>query len=240
MIGNGCVIAIGGNEDKRGNTRESILAAFVRRAGGEDARLVIIPSASVQPEERVARYSRLFTRFGAGEVRAVHAERGVTSEERDAIRSASGIFITGGDQVRLMAFLRAGDCVEAIREAVRGGAVYAGTSAGASAASMLMIARSKRKKGADQVEYAAGLGLIPDAIIDQHFAQRQRLSRLIHAAREHRLTGIGIDENTAIVWNHDGIVVEGAGEVTIVDPEHRLDQTARRYRLEILRSGAKR
>ena len=238
MIGNGCVIAIGGNEDKRG-TRESILSAFVRRAGGEDARLVIIPSASVEPVQRAARYARLFTRFGAGEVRAVHAERGVTNDEREAIRTASGIFITGGDQVRLMEFLRAGGCVEPIREAVRNGAVYAGTSAGASAASMLMIAGSKRKKGADHVEYAAGLGLIPDAIIDQHFAQRRRLSRLIRAAREHSLTGIGIDENTAIVWNHDGIAVEGAGEVTIVDPEHKLDETARRYRLEILRPGAR-
>jgi cyanophycinase len=238
MIGKGCVIAIGGNEDKRG-TRESILHAFVLRAGGEEARIVIIPSASVQPAQRAARYSRLFAKFGAVSVRAVHAERGVTPEEREAIRTATGIFITGGDQVRLMHFLRASDCIEAIREAVRGGAVYAGTSAGASAASMLMIAGSTRKKGADQVEYAAGLGLIPDAIIDQHFAQRRRLSRLIRASREHRLTGIGIDENTAIVWNHDGIVVEGAGEVTIVDPEHRLEERARRYRLEILRSGAK-
>jgi len=239
MIGKGCVIAIGGNEDKRGSARESILAAFVRRAGGEDARVVVIPSASVEPVQRAARYSRLFTRFGAGEVRAVHAERGVTHDEREAIRTATGIFITGGDQVRLMDALRASDCVDAIRDAVRAGAVYAGTSAGASAASMLMIAGSKRKKGAEHVEYAAGLGLIPDAIIDQHFAQRQRLGRLIHAAREHRLTGIGIDENTAIVWNRDGIAIEGAGEVTIVDPEHRLDETTRRYRLEILRSGAK-
>lgn len=238
MIGNGCVIAIGGNEDKRG-TRESILAAFVRRAGGPEARVVVIPSASIQPVHRAARYTRLFTRFGAGEVRAIHAERGLAPEEREAIRNATGIFVTGGDQVRLMEFLREADCVDAIRDAVRGGAVYAGTSAGASAASMLMIASSRRHKGADVVQYAAGLGLIPDAIIDQHFGERRRLSRLIRAARDHRLTGIGIDENTAIVWNHDGIVVEGAGEVTIVDPEHRLDAHSRKYRLEILRSGAR-
>jgi cyanophycinase len=240
LIGNGCVMAIGGNEDKRA-ARESILAAFVRRAGGEQSRLVIIPSASVEPIARAERYTRIFTKLRAGEIRSVHAELGVTDAEREAIRNATGIFITGGDQKRLMEFLRAADCVDPIRHAVRAGAVYAGTSAGASALSRRMIAGSKRKKGADQVEFEEGLGLIPHAIIDQHFGQRRRLSRLIHAANAHHMTGIGIDENTAIVWNHDGVVtVEGAGEVTIVNPDHRqVDPHSHAYRLQILKSGAK-
>jgi cyanophycinase len=240
LIGNGCVMAIGGNEDKRA-ARESILAAFVRRAGAESARIVIIPSASMKPVERAARYTRIFTKLGASEIRTVHAELGVTPEDREAIRNASGIFVTGGDQQRLMELLRAADAVELIRDSVRDGAVYAGTSAGASALSRRMIAGSKRKKGTDEVEYDEGLGLIPDAIIDQHFGERRRLSRLISAASAHHLTGIGIDENTAIVWNHDGVVtVEGAGEVTIVNPDHgRIDAHAKTYRLQILRPGAK-
>jgi cyanophycinase len=231
-------MAIGGNEDKRA-ARTSILAAFIERAGGVQSRIVIVPSASVAPRERAKRYTKIFTRLGAASIHAVHAESGVSEEDLAAIRDSTGIFVTGGDQVRLMEALRAADCVEPIRAAVRAGAIYAGTSAGASALSRLMIAGSTRKKGADVVEYDEGLGLIPDAIIDQHFAQRRRLTRLISASNAHLLTGIGIDENTAIVWNRDGIVtVEGAGEVTIVDPDHRMDARAKSYRLQVLRTGA--
>src|SRR5688572_28012044 len=230
-------MAIGGNEDKRA-TRTSILAAFIERAGGAQARIVIVPSASVAPRERAQRYTKIFTRLGVNEIRAVHPELGVSSEDLASIRNATGIFVTGGDQVRLMEALRAAECVEPIRDAVRKGAVYAGTSAGASALSQRMIASSTRKKGTDVVVYDEGLGLIPDAIIDQHFGQRRRLTRLINAANAHALTGIGIDENTAIVWTRDGIVtVEGAGEVTIVDPDHRMDANARSYRLQVLKPG---
>lgn len=231
-------MAIGGNEDKRA-ARTSILAAFVERSGGEQARIVIVPSASIAPRERAQRYTKIFTRLHVREIHAVHAEFGLLPADLAAIRNATGIFVTGGDQVRLMDALRASGCVEPIREAVRRGAVYAGTSAGASALSRLMIASSTRKKGADIVEYDDGLGLIPDAIIDQHFGQRRRLTRLIHAANAHLLTGIGIEENTAIVWNRDGAVtVEGAGEVTIVDPDQRMDAYAKSYRLQVLKQGA--
>lgn len=239
LIGNGCVMAIGGNEDKR-LVRESILAAFVRRSGAAGARIVIIPSASMKPAERAARYTRIFTKLGAGSVRTVDAHKGVTAEDREAIRNATGIFVTGGDQVRLMEALRASDAVELIVDAVRDGAVYAGTSAGASALSRCMIAGSTRRKNADLVEFDEGLGILPHAIVDQHFSERRRLSRLISAANAHALTGIGIDENTAIVWNHDGVVsVEGSGEVTVVQPDHRKDAHARSYRLQILKPGAK-
>lgn len=232
-------MAIGGNEEKR-VLRASLLAAFVRRSGGANASIVIIPSASMEPDARASRYTQIFTKLGASAVSVVRPDLGATDADRHAIRNATGIFVTGGDQVRLMEFLRSADCVDAIRDAVRGGAVYAGTSAGASAVSRRMIASSKRKKGADVVEFSEGLGLIPHAIVDQHFGQRRRLSRLITAANAHQLTGIGIDENTAIVWNHDGMItVEGAGEVTIVNPDHRIEPTASSLRLQILRPGAK-
>lgn len=235
---NGCVMAIGGNEDKRAAS-ESILAKFVHRAGGEDARIVIIPSASMAPAERAQRYTRIFTRLKAQEIRAVHAESGLTAGDRAAIRNATGIFVTGGDQVRLMNALRGAGIVDAIVAAVRKGAVYAGTSAGASALSHRMIARSKRTKGTEHVEFDEGLGIMPNVIIDQHFGERRRLSRLITAAKTHRMTGIGIDENTALVWNRDGLItVEGAGEVTIVDSDHRTGAFARSYRLQVLSSGA--
>jgi cyanophycinase len=216
----GLVMAIGGNESKRG-ARSSILGSFVRHAGGPDARIVIIPSASLAPERRVERYARVFRRLGAGEVYAVHAERGVvTDEDREHIRSATGIFVTGGDQVKLMAHLRAAGLVEPIRDAVRHGAVYAGTSAGASAASRAMIAGNHD----GTIAIHEGLGLVPDVIIDQHFGERQRLARLQDAVRAEKLVGVGIDENTAIVWDGTSgqICVEGVGCVTVVDREHKL------------------
>jgi cyanophycinase len=216
----GLVMAIGGNESKRG-ARSSILGTFVRHAGGANARIVIIPSASETPELRVERYQRVFRRLGAAEVFAVHAERGaVTDEDRRMIRNATGIFVTGGNQVKLMAHLRAAELIEPIRDAVRNGAVYAGTSAGASAASESMIA------GNDDGSIAIhqGLGLVPNLIIDQHFAERQRLPRLKEAVLAQQLVGVGIDENTCIVWNGASgqVTVEGVGSVTVVDREHRL------------------
>ncbi len=221
MIGNGCVIAIGGNEDKRGS-RTSILGSFVLRAGGPSARIIIIPSASEAPEARVERYSHIFRTLGASDIRAVHAERGVTHEDREAIRTASGIFVTGGDQKKLMEHLRAQNCVEPIREAVRAGAVYAGTSAGAAAVSQTMIAGDGAN--GELVELGEGIGLLPDVIIDQHFGERRRLPRLTIAAKARELVGVGIDEDTAIVWNGSNgqMTVEGVGKVTIVDRAHRL------------------
>ncbi|HEX6096303.1 MAG TPA: cyanophycinase [Thermoanaerobaculia bacterium] len=220
MIGNGCVIAIGGNENKRG-ARSSILGSFVRRAGGDAARVVIIPSASEEPRARAARYTRIFRRLGVQKVTTVHAElRDVTEAQREAIRTATGIFVTGGNQQVLMEHLRATDLVPLIRDTVRGGAVYAGTSAGASAASHTMIAGSD----GDLVHLGEGLGLIPDMIIDQHFGERRRLGRLMKAVRWQKMTGVGIDEDTAIVWHGSSgeVTVEGVGKVTIVDREHRI------------------
>ena len=220
MIGTGCVIAIGGNENKRGE-RSSILGSFVHRAGGDAARIVIIPSASEEPRVRAGQYAQIFRRLGVKKVTTVHAElRRVSAAQREAIRNATGIFVTGGDQVKLMEHLRATSLVELIRDTVRNGAVYAGTSAGASAASHTMIAGSD----GDFVHLGEGLGLIPDVIIDQHFGERSRLARLVHAVRTRRMTGVGIDEDTAIVWNGTSgeVSVEGVGKVTIVDREHRI------------------
>ena len=222
MIGSGCVIVIGGNENKRG-ARSSILGSFVRRAGGRAARIVIIPAASEEPRARASRYTRIFRRLGAQKVTTIHAERrNVSPEEREALRTASGIFVTGGNQQVLMEHLRATNLVGLIRETVHGGAVYAGTSAGASAASATMIAGSD----GDLVHIDEGLGLIPDLIIDQHFAERSRLPRLMLAVRWQQMMGMGIDEDTAVVFSASGdqvtVTVEGVGKVTMVDPQHKI------------------
>src|SRR6185369_8896425 len=189
MIGKGCVIAIGGNEDKRGG-RGSLLAEFVTRAGGAKARIVIIPTASAEPELRAAQYVKVFGAMDVAQINVLRPEHGMTRDELMLIENATGIFVTGGDQVKLMRHLHRSGCAESIVNAVREGAVYCGTSAGAAAVSKKMIF------GAG--DFADGLGLIPGVIVDQHFSERQRLPRLIAAVEAHGLPGVGVDENTAI------------------------------------------
>src|SRR3954453_9653851 len=219
MFGNGCVMVIGGNEDKRaGHT--SLLVGLFRRAGGAEARIVIVPSASDEPVRRAAQYRRIFEKLGVEQIYAVHAELGVTPDDLMLIENATGIFVTGGDQELLMRHLRATGCASAIVNAVRNGAVYCGTSAGASAASKKMLFARTLANGREVMDFAEGLGLLPCVIIAQHFSERQRLPRLVQAVKTHRLTGIGIDENTAAVW-HAGhqTRVHGARNHTIVHHE---------------------
>jgi cyanophycinase len=217
MIGSGCVMAIGGNESKRAS-RTSLLAEFVRRAGGGEARIVVIPSASIEPVKRAAQYHRLFARLGANNVVAVHAERGVSSDELVLIENATGIFVTGGDQDLLMRHLRSTGAATAIVDAVRHGAVYAGTSAGASAVSKRMIVGRTQVDGSELVEFIEGLGLLPTVIVDQHFSQRRRLPRLMAAVEDNGLVGVGIDEDTATVWEGDAATIAGRGRVTVIEP----------------------
>jgi cyanophycinase len=218
MIGNGCVIAIGGNEDKRG-AHDSLLAEFIRRAGGCDARIVVIPSASAEPVRRAQQYTRIFTKLGAAAVRAVHAEIGATPDDLLLIENATGIFVAGGDQELLMRHLRRTSCAAAVVQAVRNGAVYCGTSAGAAAVSKKMIYQSDD----NIVRFTEGLGLIPSVIVDQHFSERLRLGRLVSAVDHHGLHGIGIDENTAVVWEAARAPrVAGQRRVAVIDPALRI------------------
>jgi len=228
MIGKGCVITIGGNEDKSA-AHSSLLAEFVRLAGGSDARLIVIPSASEAPVRRAEQYVRLFATLGAAAIHVVHAETRVTPDDLLLIENATGIFVTGGDQEKLMACLRPTGCADAILNAVRAGAVYCGTSAGAAAACKTMLFEH-----GNVIRFAEGLGLLPAVIIDQHFSERQRLPRLLEAVTKHGLTGVGVDENTAVVWRRGGDVrVRGASRVTVVAPGAEIRVAANGDRLPV-------
>jgi cyanophycinase len=209
----GTVFAIGGNERKQIG-RADVLRAFIQRAGGERANVAIITAASVEPVRRGATYERLFRQLGAGAVDVIHPW---TARAAARIAAANAIFVTGGDQERLMLALRASAGDEAIRGAVAGGATYAGTSAGAAVVSATMIAGSTRTRDGELLTFGEGLGLVPQALIDQHFSERGRLPRLQRAVTEHELLGVGIDENTAAVFSPDGTMqVIGTGTVTLV------------------------
>ena len=215
-------MVIGGAEDK---VRERvILSRFVELAGGPDARLTVISTASSLGAAAGELYKRVFAELGCHHVRPIHTvTRAEANDEgrAQALRDATGIFLTGGNQLRLSSTIGGTLMAHIIQERHGAGAVIAGTSAGASAMSTHMVAfgasgASPRQRMA---QLAAGLGVLPDVIVDQHFQQRNRLGRLLSIiAQNPALLGIGIDEDTAGVVGPDHVMeIIGRRSVTIVD-----------------------
>ena len=218
----GTVIIIGGAEDK---VRDRvILSRFVGLAGGADARIVVLSTASSLGAEAGERYRQVFTELGVKHVRPLHAvTRQQANEETSvlAVADATGVFLTGGNQLRLSSTIGGTALAEAILQRFKHGAVIAGTSAGASAMSSHMIAFGASGATPKQrmAQIAAGLSVLPGVIVDQHFQQRNRLGRLLSLiAQNPSLLGLGIDEDTAGVVGPDGVMeVIGRGSITVVD-----------------------
>jgi len=218
----GTVIVIGGAEDK---VRDRvILGRFVALAGGDTARLAVISTASSLGPEAGARYRDIFTELGAAEVTPIHAVTRLEANDESTagiVRRSTGIFLTGGNQLRLSSVIGGTRLAGAIAECFREGAVVAGTSAGASAVSSHMIAlgASGATPKHRMAQIAAGLGLLPGVIVDQHFQQRNRLGRLLSLiAQNPSLLGLGVDEDTAGVVGPDQVMeVIGRGSITVVD-----------------------
>lgn len=218
----GRLLVIGGNEDKEGSCE--ILRAFVRLAGGGAARIVILTTATELPGEVGGEYRAIFERLGAQTVRVLYADTREEASSREvtaAIEMASGIFLTGGDQLRLTSILGGSATDREILRAFRRGVIVAGTSAGASAMAGTMIVSGDSADTATRsaVSMAQGMGLVEEVVIDQHFAQRGRINRLLSAvAQNPHLLGIGIDEDTAILVTPNGrCEVIGSQSVTILD-----------------------
>lgn len=222
---------IGGAEDKL--RKRTILREFVAASGGSEARIAVIPTASSLGAEVVEVYDALFRREGAAEVVAIRPDSRDDAHDPVLVKSladATGIFMTGGNQLKLSAIICGTPLGDAIIDAHERGVVVAGTSAGASIQSSHMVAfgvgGSTPKQRMTQV--AAGLGLLRSSVIDQHFAQRDRYGRLLMiVSQSPQLLGIGIDEDTAAIVEHevhdDGtdrevLRVLGRGAVTVFDP----------------------
>jgi cyanophycinase len=218
----GTAIVIGGAEDK---VRDRvILGRFVALAGGADAKIAVISTASSLGTEAGQRYREVFMELGASDVRPVHAVTRMQANDESiaaAVREATGIFLTGGNQLRLSSMVGGTRLADAILTRFREGAVVAGTSAGASAISSHMIAfgASGATPKHRMAQIAAGLGLLPEVIVDQHFQQRNRLGRLLSLiAQNPMLLGLGVDEDTAGVVGPDQVMeVIGRGSITVVD-----------------------
>src|SRR5215216_920422 len=178
----GYLIAIGGAEDK--SARCSILSHFVQLSGSAQARIIVIPAASSFPLETERLYCDVFTKLGVESVACLHIRNRREADDGDYIaplKQATGIFLTGGDQLKLMSLLGGTRLAAAIRECFAAGVHIAGTSAGASALSRQMIAfgRSGRMPSQRMVQLTSGLNLSETLVIDQHFSQRNRLGRLL-------------------------------------------------------------
>jgi cyanophycinase len=218
----GSIVAIGGAEDKVGD--EAILRRFVRSCGGRNARIAVIPTAS-ESRGTGRKYEELFRDLRAEKVWVLPFETRAQCEdpeELQVLEKASGVFFTGGNQLRLSTTLGGTPAAKQLRAMNAAGVQIAGTSAGAAFLPEHMIASGDEGSTprAGMVSLAPGLGLTNRVLIDQHFRQRDRLGRLLAAlAFNPFAVGIGLDEDTAAFLGPDETLeVVGSGAVTIVDP----------------------
>ena len=220
--GAGFAIPVGGAEEKAGPS--VILRRFMALCGGEKASIAIIPTAS-EVSDTGDRYARLFQDFGAAKTVILPIASRADAGREDYVRAlddVTGIFLTGGNQLRLSTMLGGTDMSRTIRLRHAAGVHVAGTSAGASFLCEHMIAFGEEGSSplAGAVTLAPGLGLSNQVIIDQHFRQRDRLGRLLTALAYNPFAiGIGLDENTAAFIGPDNVIeVVGSGAITVVDP----------------------
>ncbi|GGY19200.1 cyanophycinase [Massilia dura] len=228
----GHLVIVGGHEDHE-NSKE-ILSRFVQLSGGQGAAIAVITAASRVPDKMWERYDVAFREIGVREVIRVDLPDRATANDPALavrVRACTGIWMTGGDQKRLLAMIGGTLLDEAMHAALKeSGACIGGTSAGASAMCGHMLADGKAdllpEKGS--VSLGAGLGFVQRVVIDQHFSERHRLARLLTiVAQNPYLLGVGIDEDTALVVERGvGIEVIGAGSVTVVDGRTMISDVA--------------
>jgi len=218
----GSLLIIGGNEDKENDCL--ILRKFIAIAGGRDAKIALITTATELPREVGDEYRTLFLGLGAESVAVININHREAANDKSNIvqvEKASGIFFTGGDQLRLTSILGGSGVDAAIRHAHERGTIIAGTSAGASMMSDTMIVGgdSSDTPTKSSLSMAHGMGLLQEVVIDQHFAQRGRINRLLAAvAQNPHILGIGIDEDTALLVNADRkCEIIGSQTITILD-----------------------
>jgi cyanophycinase len=212
---------IGGGEDRDPNGRRTILREFARRAAG--GKIVLATIASHQPEGYFAEYQAALADLHDGELVELYVEerrRAGDPDKLDVLDDAAAIFFSGGDQLRITSQIGDTRIEDKVRRLYERGGVIAGTSAGASVMSETMLVKgsSKETHRIGDLHMAPGLGLVRDVIIDQHFAERGRMGRLLGAvAHNPRVLGLGIDEDTAALLDGDSFEVIGSGGIYVVD-----------------------
>jgi cyanophycinase len=215
----GPLVIIGGHEDKEGE--RVILREVANALNGN--KLVIATLASREPEEYFESYREAFKTLGVEELVELYVEDRAEADDPSKLAlldGAGGVFFTGGDQMRITRHIGGSPVENAIKEVRERGGVIAGTSAGASVMgdTMLSGGGSKESPRLGDLGVASGLGLLHDVIIDQHFAERGRIGRLLGVvAGSDKPLGVGIDEDTAIVVNGSSFRVIGSGGAYVID-----------------------
>lgn len=219
--GKGQLVIIGGAEDKEGECK--ILREFVRRAGGVSAKIVVMTAATELPREVGENYIRVFERLGVEDIRIVDTvtrDDATSSTSLAAINKATGVFFTGGDQARITSIIKDTELDATIHKRYAEGMVIGGTSAGAAVMPDMMIVEgdSETHPRVEVVQMGPGMGFLPGIVVDQHFAQRGRLGRLLSALiQQPAVLGFGIDENTAVIVKGNEFEVIGEGAITVID-----------------------
>ncbi len=216
----GALVIIGGHEDREPAGERVILREIARRLAG--GKLVLATVASGAPEGYVEEYRAAFADLDVGELVAFHVtthEQALDPSCLAVFADARGVFFSGGDQRRITETIVGTPVEDRVRAIYESGGVIAGTSAGASAMSGEMIERgpSGESPAEGEIRFAQGLNLLPGVVVDQHFAERGRMGRLMAAVAESPAgIGMGIDENTAAVVERGRFAVIGAGGVSVV------------------------
>jgi cyanophycinase len=220
----GRMLVIGGAEDPDEDDM-TILPYFVKMCGGKRARIVVCGTPSNKPLEKERKYGKLFKKIGVAAVIEARIEERVDGERKellDALRKATGIFYTGGDQLRLTSIVAGTKFGDLVRERLYGNSLIAGgTSAGAAAmaSTMLIGGSDEGTVRREDIRLASGLGYWRDVTIDTHFATRGRVNRLCVVFGENpQVLAVGIDENTAVdVRPGEWFEVIGEGAVFVFD-----------------------
>jgi cyanophycinase len=217
----GTLIIIGGHEDRDPKGDRVVLRDVARRVNG--GKLVLATVASHQPEGYFDEYAKAFEDLGLGELVELYVEERSMAGDEEKLKvldDAAGVFFSGGDQLRITSQIGDTSIEARVRRIYERGGVIAGTSAGASVMSETMLVKgsSKETHRIGDLHMAPGMGLVRDLIIDQHFAERGRMGRLLGAvAHNPRVLGLGIDEDTAVCLEGDRFEVIGSGGVYVVD-----------------------
>jgi len=218
----GDIVPIGGGEDKIRDA--AILRRFAALCGGRKARIVVIPTAS-RLRDSGRRYEEVFRGLRVADAVSIALDSRADCDDArvlEQLEQATGVFLTGGNQLRLATTLGGTPVARLLRRRNAAGMPIAGTSAGAAFLCEHMIAAGDEGPTPrnDMVTLAPGLGLTNRVVIDQHFRQRDRLGRLLTAlAFNPFATGLGLDEDTAAFFGPDETIeVVGSGAITIVDP----------------------
>jgi cyanophycinase len=218
---NGTLVVIGGKEKKEGD--RPILELLAKRVGS--GKLIVATLASEEPQEQWQEYQKTFRELGVERIEQFDVRRReelIQDPKLELLDDATVLFFAGGDQMKITSRFGGTPLCDRLRQIYEGGATVAGTSSGASVMTEVMMAAGETdesNKVGGSLRLAPGLGLLSGIIIDQHFAERGRMGRLLGAvAQNPRLLGIGIDEDTALIFKgHTEAAVLGSGAVYIVD-----------------------